>query len=316
MNNNMNNINKSNNTNNKTKKIAFLFLTIENPNFPEIWDKYFKGYESQYTLYIHPKYPEKLTWNKDKMIKELKETAWGHITEAYIELLKAAYQDKNNYKFITISESCLPIKSFDKFYKDCISDPLCWIKKMNISKYNFFERIEKQKIFAAKEKLLIPPKFIKHYARFCLNRKTVKELLLKNQQHKLDFFHKMKVGDEFFLSVLDKNKLKYKDFAVIFDDWEYIHNQKKLIKNKLQKLYIKEKTAQDLNKKEELQKYKNKIIELNKTFQNIAKSPKTIINVTKNDDLLKIKRCNSYFYRKFSKDSNITKYWKNIINSN
>lgn len=298
---------------NNTKKIAFLFLTLDNPNFPEIWDEYFKGHEAQYTLYIHPKYPEKLTWHKDNMIKNLKETAWGHITEAYIELLKAAYQDKNNYKFITISESCLPIKSFNKFYKDCINDNLSWIKRMNISKYNFLERIEKQKIFAIKENLFIPKNFIKHYARFCLNRTIVKELLLKHNKHELDFFHKMHVGDEFFLSVLDGNKLKYKNFEVTFDDWDYIHHQKKLIKDKLQKLYVKEKTAENLNNKEELKKYKNKILELNKTFKNIAKSPKTIINVTKNNDLFKIKNCSSYFYRKFAKDSNIIKYWKNII---
>jgi hypothetical protein len=211
---------------NNTKKIAFLFLTLDNPNFPEIWDEYFKGHELQYSLYIHPKYPEKLTWHKDNMIKNLKETAWGHITEAYIELLKVAYQDKNNYKFITISESCLPIKSFDKFYNDCINDNLSWIKRMNISKYNFLERIEKQKIFAIKENLFIPKNFIKHYARFCLNRQVVKELLIKNNKHELDFFHKMQVGDEFFLSILDQHKLKYKNFEVTFDDWDYIHHQK------------------------------------------------------------------------------------------
>ena len=124
----------------------------------------------------------------------------------------------------------------------------------------------------------------------------------------------MKVGDEFFLSVLDKNKLKYKNFEVTFDDWDYVHNQKKNIKNKLQKLYLKEREAEKFNEKEELKKYQNKILELNQTFKNIAKSPKTIINVTKNNDLLKIKKCNSYFYRKFSKDSNIKEYWKNIIN--
>ena len=311
--NNMELLSKSLN-NKPIKKIAFLFLTLENPNFPEIWDQYFKGHESEYTIYIHPKYPEKLTWNKNRMIKNLKETEWGKITEAYIELLKEAYKDKNNYKFVTISESCVPIKSFSKFYRDCINDSSCWIKIMNMSKYDRIERIGKQEIFAAKKNLIIPSKFIKHYARFCLNRETVKELLIKNEKKLLEFFHKMKVGDEFFLSVLDKNKLKYKNFEVTFDDWDYVHNQKKNIKNKLQKLYLKEREAEKFNEKEELKKYQNKILELNQTFKNIAKSPKTIINVTKNNDLLKIKKCNSYFYRKFSKDSNIKEYWKNIIN--
>lgn len=70
------------------KKIAFLFLTLDNPNFPKIWNEYFKGNEDKYTIYIHPKYPEKVRWNKDRIIKNLQETSWGFITRSYIELFK------------------------------------------------------------------------------------------------------------------------------------------------------------------------------------------------------------------------------------
>ena len=41
------------------------------------------------------------------------------------------------------------------------------------------------------------------------------------------------------------------------------------------------------------------------------KNPKTITDVE--PDLENIKKCNSYFYRKFSKESNIADYWKEII---
>ena len=106
-----------------TKKIAFLFITIGDVNFPKIWDDYFKDNNDKYNIYIHPKYPEKVTWNKDKIIQNLQETSWGFIVKAYIELFKSALQDKDNYKFITISESCLPIQSFDQFYTNVINDP-------------------------------------------------------------------------------------------------------------------------------------------------------------------------------------------------
>ena len=33
-------------------KIAFLFLLIDNPNFPDIWDKYFKGNEDKINALI------------------------------------------------------------------------------------------------------------------------------------------------------------------------------------------------------------------------------------------------------------------------
>jgi predicted O-methyltransferase YrrM len=46
------------------KKIAFLFLTIENPNFTKVWDYYFKDNQDKINIYIHPKYPDKITWHK------------------------------------------------------------------------------------------------------------------------------------------------------------------------------------------------------------------------------------------------------------
>ena len=34
------------------KKIAFLFLVLDNPNFPKIWDKYFRGHKDKYEIYF------------------------------------------------------------------------------------------------------------------------------------------------------------------------------------------------------------------------------------------------------------------------
>ena len=277
------------------KKIAFLFLTLDNPNFTKIWDSYFRGHKDKYNIYIHPKYPEKVTWKRSHIIKNLKETGWGFITRAYIELLKEAYKDPDNVKFVTISESCIPIKSFDTFYNEVMKDDRSWIKTMRISRYNQEARINTQN---TKPK---PQHFIKAYARFCLNRTDVKHLLSKEKE--LEFFHKMHVGDEFFLSVLYPLK-NYRDFAVTYDDWEYVEKEKRTIKNNIRKLY-------EIQERDSIDKSKE-IKELQDKFKNIAKNPKLIINVE--EDLEKIKKCDSFFYRKFSKDSNIEKYWKkNII---
>lgn len=275
------------------KKIAFLFLVLDNPNFPNIWNKYFRGHKDKYNIYIHPKYPEKTTWKKKFIIDNLKETAWGYIVEAYIELLKVAYQDTDNYKFVTISESCIPIQSFDNFYKDAINGERSWIKLSRLSSYNREERL------SLKDK---PKNIFKHYARFCLNREHVKELLSKEKE--LRYFCKMQVGDEFFLSVLYPLK-NFKNFDVTYDDWEYVEKLKFMIKDKKRVLYeIQEEKG--INKSKELKELQNE-------FNNIAKNPKTITNV--GDDLDKIKNCKSYFYRKFSKKSDIEIYWKDIIKS-
>ena len=276
-------------------KIAFLFLVLDNPNFPKLWDSYFRGHKNKYNLYIHPKNPELLTWHRANMIKNLQPTEWGFITRAYMELLKAAYKNPENYKFLTLSESCIPIQSFTQFYDAAINDPRSWIKKMDIKKYNWLARIQTQKTTPR------PTHFLKNYARFCLNRDHVKLLIEKENRGELEFFHKMHVGDEFFLSVLNP-LTNVRDFAVVYDDWDYVRKKQAEIREEINRLKRLQNSPEKIN---------SEIEKLWAKFDNISKNPKTITNVK--PDLGIILKCNSYFYRKFSKESNIEKYWKTII---
>jgi hypothetical protein len=209
--------------------------------------------------------------------------------------MKEAIKDKDNVKFITVSESCIPIKTFDSFYNDCMNIKQSFIKTMKISKYDQEERINKH--IKEIKNVIIPKHFLKNYARFCLNKKHVKLLLKKDKNKELEFFHTMHVGDEFFLSVLYPLS-DYIDFEVIFDDWEYVRDKVKEINDLLKKTFeLQERKKINLEKE---------INELRELKQNIAKNPKTIINVK--EDLTKIKNSKSYFYRKFSPKSDIKKY--------
>lgn len=287
-------------------KIAFLFLIIDNPNFPDIWDSYLEGNEDKYSIYIHPKYPKKHTWRPNNIIKHLKETSWGYITRAYIELFKEAYKLEDNVKFITISESCLPIKKFNILYNDIIINNLneSYIKKMIITKYDCDSRL-KNHIDKVKGEMYIPDKtsFIKHYARFCLSKNHISILLKAEKEKKLEFFHTMHVGDEFFLTILYPLK-DYINMAITFDDWNYTKKIVNKLNDKIKKLY-------ELQEK----KHKNEednIKKLQLLRNDINKNPKTIIKVSKTD-LKQIKETDSYFYRKFSKESNIGKVIKKIV---
>ena len=273
------------------KKIAFLFLTINDINLPEIWDEYLKGHENQYTIYIHPKYPELVTWHRENIISNLKETEWGFITRSYLELFKEGLSDKDNYKFITLSESCIPIQSFDKLYETLTKDNDSWIKLMKITKYKYNVVLKKT-----------PGNFIHHYARSCLSRHHIKKIIIN--RNKLDFFHNMHIGDEYYLSVLYPLR-HFKDREIIFDDWEFTDALKLSLKNKMKKLYEdQEKNNTDNN--DEINKIRTEL-------EYISGHPKTITNVE--EDLDKIKKCDAFFYRKFSKDSNVVKYWHEIINA-
>ena len=273
-------------------KIAFLFLIIDNPNFPLIWNYYFKGNEDKYNLYIHPKYPEKTTWNKEKIITNLKETQWGFIVNAYKSLFNEALKDKTNYKFVTISESCVPIKPFQIFYKEIMKNKNeSFIKLLPITKYDYNARLSKEII-----NQIGSTNLIKHYARMCLSRHHIKQLLYNEQ--KLNLFSKIHVGDEFFLSSITPIH-NFKNMAVTFDDWDYIEKQKKKIKNNIKKLYEEQENSSKNNT--------IKIKELQEYFKDIAKNPKNIIKVSK-EDLSNIKNTDSFFYRKFDKNSDIDKY--------
>lgn len=272
------------------KKIAFLFLTIRDVNFPKIWDKYFALNEDKISIYIHPKYPSEAKWRTNNIISNIKDTAWGFITRAYIELFKEAIKDKDNFKFITISESCVPIQSFDNLYNTLLTDNYSWVKLMKITQYKYEVILKKT-----------PGKFIHHYARMCLNRHHVKKLLINRK--KLEFFHNMHIGDEYFLSVLNPLK-NYYNKEITFDDWDYVFNQVAQLKIQIKKLYEEQEENTTINNND-------KILSIKEHIKDIAKNPKSITDVK--DDLIQIKQSKAFFYRKFTINSNIEEYWDSII---
>ena len=122
---------------NETNKIAFLFLTYNNLKRADIWMKFFNikndenditksQYYNKFTIYNHAKDKEQVTdiLLKDRHIPEHIETGWGqfNLVEANILMMKQALLDPLNKKFILVSDSCIPIVSFDTFYNEIMSD--------------------------------------------------------------------------------------------------------------------------------------------------------------------------------------------------
>ena len=98
------------------KDIALLFLTYENivhRNNPVL-----KRILKKTNVYIHPKYPAKITDKyAEKIIPMHVETDWGKdtIVIATLLLLREAYTNTNNKWFVLCSEDVFPLKTYEDF---------------------------------------------------------------------------------------------------------------------------------------------------------------------------------------------------------
>lgn len=329
-------------------KIAFLFLTRDNVHHPDIWKRYFKGHQKKINIYCHPKEPEKVTvdWQQQNIIPKLVETGWGFITGAYFELLQEAIKDPKNIKFITISESCVPLVCFQKMY-DFVCNPkklkTSYIKKMDISKYDWGSRIRTQPNFHQYQ-------FLKHYARFCLSRYHV-EKLLKQHHHFSSFFNNMHVGDEFFLSLLQP-KDHLEDKMITYDNWSDVKKEvskinqqitlimsqaekKELrkINNQIRKLSKKNRVPQrKLTLKIKILEERKKIIENPRKFDDSLlnsqkkksldrlrqlkndknKNPKTYYHIDE-QEILEARKSESFFWRKMDPQCNISEFEDTLL---
>lgn len=105
------------------KKIAFCFLCKDRLKNMSLWKKFFTGHEDKFNIYFH--FSEKnITAHKgffNRKIVPYQETSWGDINRAIFSLYKRAFND-NNFKYILLSESCIPVKNFLFTYEYLTTD--------------------------------------------------------------------------------------------------------------------------------------------------------------------------------------------------
>lgn len=266
-------------------KIAFLFLTIDNLNFENLWKKYFQDNMSMINIYMHPKIPNNVSYLKNSIIKNLKKTVWGKLVNAEISLLETALlDDKDNYYFILLSESCLPIKNFKKLYN---------FLQQNKS-YSFINFVKNNKYI---------DKFkYKHSQWFCLNRHHVKKLL-SDKKNIQKIYSNLYTGDEYiFNNILPDDKIK--DMAITFVNWDNLSKGEE-IHSKIKKLWTEYDNTND-----------EKIIETIKQLKIerdlYSKHPKEYNKLTKKE-IEEIKNSKSFFYRKFNKNSTIVNIFNELM---
>ncbi|KAE8766611.1 hypothetical protein D1007_62140 [Hordeum vulgare] len=104
----------------KNPKIAFMFLTPGSLPFEKLWEKFLQGHEGRYSIYIHasrekPVHSSPLFVNREIRSEKV---VWGRVSmvDAEKRLLGNALLDIDNQFFVLLSDSCIPLHTFDYIY--------------------------------------------------------------------------------------------------------------------------------------------------------------------------------------------------------
>ncbi len=151
---------------NNNKKIALCFLIYDKINHEDIWYKWLKNVDkSNYNIYIHYKEDKKLKYFNNHKLSNCIPTDWcsASIVESHLLLLDQAIKDKNNRHFIFISNSCLPVKSFNYIYNN-----------LNIDKSYF-----NKGIYMGND---LEPNIANKASQWCILNRKHTELLVNNKK--------------------------------------------------------------------------------------------------------------------------------------
>ncbi|KAJ4831083.1 hypothetical protein Tsubulata_006071 [Turnera subulata] len=108
-------------------KVAFLFLTKGLLPLSPLWEKFFRGHEGLYSIYVHPPPSYNESVPQDSVFYGRRITSqpveWGKhsMIDAERKLLANALLDSSNQRFVLLSESCIPLFNFTTTYNYLIN---------------------------------------------------------------------------------------------------------------------------------------------------------------------------------------------------
>ncbi|KAG6665179.1 hypothetical protein I3843_02G121300 [Carya illinoinensis] len=106
----------------RVPKIAFMFLTKGPLPMSPLWERFFKGNEGLYSIYVHslPSYNANFTTSSVFYRRQIPSQVaeWGRMSmcDAERRLLANALLDMSNEWFVLLSEACIPLHNFSIIY--------------------------------------------------------------------------------------------------------------------------------------------------------------------------------------------------------
>ncbi|KAF1862967.1 hypothetical protein Lal_00009350 [Lupinus albus] len=135
-------------TNKTIPKVAFMFLIKGKLPLAPLWEKFFKGHEGFYSIYLHqdPSYKDNVHEDSAFYGRKIpsQHVIWGtsSMIDAEKRLLANALLDFSNQHFVLLSESCIPLFGFKTIYTYLMNSNLSYVHSFHdptkdcIGRYN------------------------------------------------------------------------------------------------------------------------------------------------------------------------------------
>ncbi len=107
------------------KKLLFLFLVYDDIEHEDLWYDFFKDVDlDKYDIRIHQKTPKDLKHFNEYRMPNPIPTKYADVSlvQAQNLMLEDALLDTDAYKFIFLSQHCIPLKSFNHVYNELTSN--------------------------------------------------------------------------------------------------------------------------------------------------------------------------------------------------
>lgn len=187
-------------------RIAFLFLVYDKVNHENLWKQFFETcQEDKYSIYVHFKNNVHSSFFDKFKLKKCIETKYADITlvQAHKLLMEVALKDSRNFKFINVSQACIPLKSFDTVYE-----------KLTATNQSYFNLMPKKDIFPRCNVLLRRGfnrrEILKSSNWFILNR-THAQLCVETSHTK---FNDIESPEEHFFIITVTMQSKHSDIVI------------------------------------------------------------------------------------------------------
>lgn len=104
------------------KKVALLFLTIDDLNHSQFWKNYLTPHLDKFNIYVHAKNQVSDPFFAAFSIPVKYETTWSNTIVAERGLIVEAFANADNYKFVLLSNSCVPLVDPEILYETLVKD--------------------------------------------------------------------------------------------------------------------------------------------------------------------------------------------------